>query len=102
MPKSRQKAVAVVSVDRASRSGEGWYVAGELDGGTPYTCWIDGNGRVTGIEAGDYGASYDAPVDDGEGGDGGYATLQKQPVERRRPRQRLGMRWPQASAKLEN
>ena len=47
----------VGSVDRASRSGEGWYVAGELDGGTPYACWIDGDGRVTDIEAGDFGAT---------------------------------------------
>lgn len=48
----------VITVDRASRSGEGWYVAGELDGGTPYACWVDGSGQVSDIEAGDYGASY--------------------------------------------
>jgi hypothetical protein len=71
----------VNSVDRASRSGEGWYVAGELEGGTPYTCWIDGNGRVTDIEAGNNGASYDAPEDGAEGGDGGYAIVQKQAVD---------------------
>jgi hypothetical protein len=52
------------SVDRASRSGEGWYVAGELEGGTPYSCWIDGGGRVTDIEAGDYSAGYEAPAAD--------------------------------------
>ena len=71
----------VSSVDRASRSGEGWYVAGELDGGTPYTCWIDGNGRVTDIETDTNGASYDAPEDGAEGDDGGYATVQKQAVD---------------------
>ena len=67
---------AVSSVDRASRSGEGWYVAGELDGGTPYTCWIDGDGRVTDIEAGDLGASYEAPADETA-----YDTVQKQAVD---------------------
>ena len=39
------------SVDRASRSGEGWYVAGELESGPPFACWIDGTGRVSDIEA---------------------------------------------------
>ncbi len=69
---------AVGSVDRASRSGEGWYVAGELEGGTAYSCWIDGAGRVTDIEAGDFSASYDAPV---EGSDAPYTTVQKQAVD---------------------
>ncbi len=67
---------AVGSVDRASRAGEGWYVAGELDGGTPYACWTDGAGRVTEIEAGDGNARYDAPADDAA-----YNTVQKQAVE---------------------
>jgi hypothetical protein len=67
----------VSSVDRASRSGEGWYVAGELDGGTPYSCWIDGDGRVTDIEAGDYSASYETPA-----GEEAYTSaLQKQAVD---------------------
>ena len=66
---------AVGSVDRASRSGEGWYVAGELDGGTPYACWIDGAGRVTDIEAGDFGASYEAPAGD-DPGNGVYEVAQ--------------------------
>ena len=43
----------VGSVDRASRSGEGWHVSGELEGGAPYACRIDSDGRVTDIEAGD-------------------------------------------------
>jgi hypothetical protein len=68
---------AVSSVDRASRSGEGWYVAGELDGGTPYACWIDGAGRVTDIEAGDFGARFEKPADDRAS----LAEIQKQPVE---------------------
>jgi hypothetical protein len=67
----------VGSVDRASRSGDGWYVAGELDGGAPYSCWVDGAGRVTDIEAGDTGASYEAP-DESEAG---YSTVQKQAAD---------------------
>jgi hypothetical protein len=67
----------VGSVDRASRSGEGWYVAGELDGGAAYACWTDGAGRVTNIEAGDQGASYETPADD----DTAYDTVRKQAVE---------------------
>jgi hypothetical protein len=69
----------VGSVDRASRSGEGWYVAGELDGGTPYACWIDGAGRVTDIEAGDYGADYQAPA--AEEGGVALAPVRKQMVD---------------------
>ena len=55
---------AVGSVDRASRSGEGWYVAGDLEGGTPFACWVDGSGQVTNVRSGDTGASYDAPAED--------------------------------------
>lgn len=68
----------VGSVDRASRSGEGWYVAGELEGGTAYSCWIDGAGRVTDIEAGDFSASYETPAEET---DVPYTTVQKQTVE---------------------
>ena len=70
----------VCSVDRASRSGEGWYVAGELEGGTAYACWIDGAGRVSDIEAGDYGASYEAPAGE-EAGEVALAPVQKQAVD---------------------
>jgi len=69
----------VGSVDRASRSGDGWYVAGALDGGTAFSCWIDGAGQVTDIEAGDSSASYGSS--ESNAGDAGYATLQKQAVE---------------------
>ena len=54
----------VGSVDRASRSGEGWYVAGDLDGGSPFACWVDSGGQVTNVRTGREGASYDAPADD--------------------------------------
>ena len=50
------------------------YVSGELDGGAPYSCWIDGAGRVTDIEAGDFGATYEAPAESYTG----YETVQKQ------------------------
>ena len=68
---------AVSSVDRASRSGEGWFVAGEIDGGTPFSCWIDGAGRVTDIEAGDYSARFETPAE----GPASYSTVQKQAIE---------------------
>jgi hypothetical protein len=67
----------VASVDRASRSGEGWYVAGALEGGPDFACWIDGEGRVTDVEAGDYGADYEVPTGD----DPGEVALQKQPLD---------------------
>lgn len=67
----------VGSVDRASRSGEGWYVAGELDSGTSFACWVDGSGRVTDLEAGGYGASYETPAPD----EAGYSTVHKQAIE---------------------
>ena len=51
----------VGSVDRASRSGEGWYVAGALGEGTAFACWTDGSGRVTDVEAGDYRANFETP-----------------------------------------
>lgn len=70
----------VGSVDRASRSGEGWYVAGELDGGAAYSCWVDGAGHVTDIEAGEYGAAYEAPADEPVG-QVALAPVRKQAVE---------------------
>lgn len=71
---------AVGSVDRASRSGEGWYVAGELEGGTAYACWIDGSGRVTDIEAGEFDAGYEPPAGE-DAGDLALAPVRKQAVE---------------------
>ncbi len=53
---------------RLARSGEDRYVAGELDSGTAFACWVDGGGRVlTDLEAGGYGASYEMPAPDLEG-----------------------------------
>jgi len=43
----------VVSVDSASRSGEGWFVSGEVDSGAPFTCRIDNDGRIGAVEVGD-------------------------------------------------
>ncbi len=58
-------------------SSEGWYVAGELDSGTAFACWVDGSGRVTDLEAGGYGASYEMPAPD----EASYSTVQKQVIE---------------------
>jgi hypothetical protein len=43
----------VAGVDSASRSGEGWFVSGEVEGGTPFTCRIDNDGRIGSVELGD-------------------------------------------------
>ena len=71
----------VSSVDRASRSGEGWYVAGDLDGGTPFACWVDGSGQVTNVRSGNSGASYDAPEADPGAGVATTAFVSKQRAE---------------------
>ena len=71
---------AVGSVDRASRSGEGWYVAGELDGGAPFACWLDGSGQVTNIRAGDADASYEATDEPAAEQAGDLAAVHKQAV----------------------
>jgi hypothetical protein len=71
---------AVASVDRASRSGEGWYVAGELADGPGFACWIDGAGQVTDVEAGDYGANYEAPSGEAAG-EVALAPVQKRSIE---------------------
>lgn len=55
----------VGTVDTASRTGEGWHVAGVLEGGASYACWIDSGGRLSDVEIGDASeAGYDAPTDD--------------------------------------
>jgi hypothetical protein len=43
----------VAGVDSAARSGEGWFVSGEVEGGAPFTCRIDNDGRIGAIEVGD-------------------------------------------------
>jgi hypothetical protein len=57
----------VVDVDSAARSGEGWFVSGELESGAPFTCRIDNAGRTADVEIG--GAWYDSQND--AGGDDG-------------------------------
>ncbi len=49
----------VGSVDSAARTGEGWQVAGSLENGEGWSCWIDNDGRVSDVEIGGYGASAD-------------------------------------------
>lgn len=63
----------VGSVDSAARTGEGWHVAGALDGGSSYACWIGNDGQISDVEVGGgYSASADAPAD-GQWSDEAYA-----------------------------
>lgn len=43
----------VASVDAAARSGEGWFVSGEVEDAAPFTCRIDNDGRIGAVEIGD-------------------------------------------------
>lgn len=64
------------SVDSASRTGEGWQVAGSLDGGEAWSCWIDNAGQVSGVEIGAYGSGDEvgsAAEGDGQWSDEDYA-----------------------------
>jgi len=74
----------VASVDSAARSGEGWFVSGELEGGAPFTCRIDNSGRIADLEIGDagYGGESDSdgyyapssgPITDNQYDDATYA-----------------------------
>ena len=63
-----QRDARVGSVDSAARTGEGWQVAGSLENGEGWSCWIDNDGRVSDVEIGGYGASADGVGADGAGG----------------------------------
>ena len=63
-----QRDARVGSVDSAARTGEGWQVAGSLENGEGWSCWIDNDGRVSDVEIGGYGASADGAGADGAGG----------------------------------
>lgn len=63
----------VGSVESAARTGDGWQVAGELDDGASFACWIDDGGQVSDVEIGTgYEASTGAPGD-GQWSDEAYA-----------------------------
>ena len=50
------------SVDSANRDGEGWYVSGQLEGGSMYWCRLDSYGQVS--EVGGSGVGYADPAGD--------------------------------------
>ncbi len=52
----------IVSVDSAARTGEGWFVSGELEDSAPFTCRIGNDGRISDIDVGD--GAYDDGVPD--------------------------------------
>ncbi|MXO66092.1 hypothetical protein [Altericroceibacterium endophyticum] len=54
------------SVDEVNRNVTGWQVAGTMDNGRDWTCWIDSNGRVSDVEIGTSGrwGADNAPADD--------------------------------------
>ena len=43
----------VANVDNAARNGDGWSVSGQLEAGGGFTCSIDNDGRLRGIQFGD-------------------------------------------------
>ena len=59
----------VDSVDNAGRTADGWRVAGVLDNGEAWSCWIDNDGRVRSV---DFGARVSAS--DGQLSDEAYAS----------------------------
>ena len=71
----------VTSVDSAARSGEGWFVSGEVEDGAPFTCRIDNDGRIGDVEVGsawsdseaDAGGDLYAPPSDTQYDDATYA-----------------------------
>ena len=55
----------VASVDNASRSEDGWRVAGQLEAGGGFNCWIDNDGRIRSVDLGETyyeGASASEPA----------------------------------------
>ena len=50
----------IASVDNASRTGQGWQIAGQLEQGGGFSCEIDNDGRIRDIDIGDgLSGSYD-------------------------------------------
>ncbi|MDE1468009.1 hypothetical protein [Aurantiacibacter sp. D1-12] len=52
----------VSDVTQAARRSDGWHVAGTLEGGSGWTCWIDNEGRIRSVDFGavGYPGEYDA------------------------------------------
>ena len=74
----------VGTVDSANRGAAGWNVAGELDGGTSYSCRIGNDGRISDVRVDDYDGSYGygsapaAPAEDYEYDDDYYSRAREQ------------------------
>ncbi|WP_432200196.1 hypothetical protein ACRAQ7_11225 [Erythrobacter sp. W53] len=68
-----ERDVRVENVDSVNRTGAGWEVAGTLYNGEPFTCRIDSNGRLDGVDYGVRGASY-APAQDNQHSDTRYQS----------------------------
>ena len=66
------------SVDSANRDGEGWYVSGNLEGGSMYWCRLDSAGRVS--EVGGSGIGYADPADDQQYDDDYYARAREDQI----------------------
>lgn len=56
----------VASVDNASRTADGWRIAGQLSQGGGFNCWIDNDGRVRQVDFGsDRYQAYNDPQGQG-------------------------------------
>lgn len=64
-----ERDVRVDSVDGVDRTGEGWRVSGKLYNGEGFTCEIDADGRVRGVE---YGVSAVSSAEDNQLSDDRY------------------------------
>ncbi|MBX7531841.1 hypothetical protein K3165_02750 [Qipengyuania sp. 1XM1-15A] len=54
----------VETVDRVDRTARGWQVAGTIFNGDGFTCMIDEDGRISDVDYGQRGASYERDDDD--------------------------------------
>ena len=69
----------VGSVDAATRTGDGWHVSGQLEGGAAYSCTIGNDGRVSDVDLGSSGyGTYPAErVEDGQWDDDDYSAARE-------------------------
>lgn len=70
-----ERSAEVGTVDNASRTGEGWFISGELGDGAPWACRIGNDGRITDVEVGDNSRAdsggYSSPAE-GDNSEGEY------------------------------
>lgn len=55
----------VEDVSSASRAADGWRIAGTLEGGDGWNCWIDNDGRIRNVEIGSDDFTYDPSLNTG-------------------------------------